>query len=153
MRKLRQNSGHLLLPPTFEGWGKVIVLLCVSVNTSRGVPHPANGEGGLLHPRSRWGGTSSQVQMGGTPSQFQMGAPQVWMGAPHPRSRWGVPHQAVDGEGVPPSCWWGGGVPPSENGWGNPIQDWMGVPYPELDRVPPSRTGWGTPPRSRDRSE
>ena len=77
--------------------------------------HIPGQDGGVSHPRSRWGvpgpgldgggypipgldrgGTPSQVWIGGYPSQF-------WMGVPHPADR-GTPIQDQDGgySGVPP---------------------------------------------------
>ena len=86
---------------------------------------------GVPYPRSRQGGTPSQVQTGGIPSQ-------VWTGG-YPFLLMGVP-----------SC-------PRLDVVPLPIQNWMGYPpfktecstfphHPRLYRVPPSKTGWGTPP-------
>ena len=80
-----------LLPPAFEGWGKVIFSVCPHLGGGGGgVPVPGLGEGGypvpglgrgVPHPRSRWG-----VQ--------------------HLRSRWGVQHLRSGWWGVPPDQVW-----------------------------------------------
>ena len=85
----------------------------------RGYPIPGPGRGGVPNPRSRWGGSPSQVQVGGYPEY-----PPTWDG---------VPPQTWDG--VPPQIW--GGVPP-DLGLGTP---------PTWDQVPPLDLGPGTPPR------
>ena len=47
---------NAFLPPASEGWGKVIVSVCVSVHTSIG-----GGGGGTYLPRSEWGDLPSQA--------------------------------------------------------------------------------------------
>ena len=68
-----------LLPPTSEGWGKVIFSVCSHL---WGGGYPISG--------LRWGGTPFQV-WGGTPFQVWGGTPShVWGGIPS--QVWGVPH-------------------------------------------------------------
>ena len=49
--------------PPSKGWGKVIVSVCSHLG---GYPISVLGRG-VPHPRSRWGGTPSQVQVEGYP--------------------------------------------------------------------------------------
>ena len=107
------NKTNSLLPPASEGWGKVLFSVCLSVHTSTGGT-PSQVWVGVLHPRSGWRGTQSQVWMERFPIPG-LGVPhpsQVWMveevpGVPPARSRWwGVPPPGLDGgvyPGVPPS--------------------------------------------------
>ena len=100
----------LLLPPASEGWGEVIFLVCLSVHTWEGVPHPTDG--GYPLPRSGQG--APHLADGGVPPS------QVWTG--------GYPIQLT--EGTPSQVWRGG----------YPIQLTGGTPFPGLDReVPPGR--------------
>ena len=140
--------------PHSEGMGKVMFSQASVRSHLRGgggaVPNPRSRKGGypipgldqegypillmrweVPHPRSGWGGTSSQVWTGGTPSLL----------------RGGTPIQDQDGGGTLVKTWWG--YPPSKTGWGTPpIQDWMGSPLCKTGwGIPPlSKTGWGTPP-------
>ena len=117
------SGSGFLLPPTSEGWGKVIFSVCVSIHTS-------TGGGGVPPSQVQVGGTPSQVQVGGgvPPSQVQVGG---GVGAyPLPRSRWGA------------------GV-----GWGTPFPGPMGGAGAVGGRVPPiqvrsqDEVGGGTPYR------
>ena len=118
----------LYLPPASEGWGKVIVSVCVSVHTWGWVPQPADG--GYPHLRSGWGGgypipgldgggyPISHPAYGGYPIPGLDGGgyplPRSGQGVPHP-AYWGVPHlgrgspRSWKGEGVPT---WEGSTPP-----------------------------------------
>ena len=94
------SASVIFLPPTSEGWGKVLFSACVSVHTwEGGVPLSVNG---------------------GTPS-----GPDG--GYPHP-SQWGVPPGLDEGtlllelDGVPPQLEFDVGIPPH--------QDWMVYPTP-----------------------
>ena len=114
------------LPPVSEGWGKIIISLCVSVRNLTGggegrYPIPGLDLGGDTPSRSgQWGrGTLSQVwMMGGTPLQPALD------GVPPP------PRSALDG--VTPCQDWMGTTPTARTGWGIP---------PELDGVPPLHPG------------
>ena len=91
----------------------------MSVHTCYGVPHPANGRGGVPIPRH-----PRQVQVRGTPSSLWGGTPpQVWMG--------GYPIPGLDrGRTISQVQYWMGyPPPPAITGWGNP-------PCPGLDGVP-----------------
>ena len=83
-------------------------------------------------PRSRGGGTPSQVRTGVPPSQFRMGG-----GYPYLRSGWGIFPIPVQNRGTPPSAGWGYPHPPLA-GWGIPPiqvpgQDWGGG-LPKLEQ-------------------
>ena len=129
---------------------------------------------GTPHPRSGWGGTTSnlgwgypgyplsQVWMGGTPSNLGWGIPPHWLNGV-PQSWLGVSIQQ-NGQNGQNSAEWGtpqpdlGWVyPPCPDlGWGTPIQTWDGVPPVQTwdgftlpvqtwDGVPPCpNLGWGT---------
>ena len=88
--------------------------------------------GGVLHPRSGWGGgTPSQVWMGGTLSKIRTGRYP-------PSAEWGTLHPGLDGgtTGRPPPISRMGYLPSRPQV--PPIQDWMGYPpHPRLDGVPP----------------
>ena len=172
--RLSSNGSFLsFLPPAFRrnGEGNVFTGVC-----------PLHLRGGVHHPRSRQGGTPSQVKIGGYPTSGldrgyiilliwgvpiqdqDRGVPHPADGVPHPRSEWGVPHPR-----------WGQGTPiirmgyPLSAGWGThsqgldgvlsisrmgypPVKDWMG--YPPIGRIgyPQSRTEWDTSSLSGDRS-
>ena len=96
----------------------------VSSHLNRELPHLADGEGGVPHPRSGWGYPIPGLDRG-TPSQVQMRVP-------HPRSGQGGGYPILLTEGTPiPGM--DGGVPhpavqsPSKirTGGGTPHQDWM----------------------------
>ena len=84
-----------LLPPSSEGWGKVIFSVCVSVHTGR-YPHQVLTGGYPILPNQ--GGHTHPSQLGDTPIVPEGGTPlsrsQVRMGVPPPsrsglRSGWG----------------------------------------------------------------
>ena len=94
--------------------------LCVCPNF-RGLSHPADGGGGVPHPKSRWGG----------------GGPDG--GVPHPRSgpggspsflTGGIPHP---NESMPSFLIRGTGVPPCRTRWVTPLPP---PPHPGLDGYP-----------------
>ena len=131
----------VFLPPTSEGWEKVIFSLCVSVHTSTGggagvpswrriplsqvrmgVPHPSwqgvpssQVQIGVPPSQVRMGGTPSQVRMGGTPFPGQDGGTpsEVKTGCYPPSGLDGSPQLGLDGV---PSPWLDGGTPLPESG-------------------------------------
>ena len=107
----------LLLPPASDGWGKVIFLLCVSVQTSTG--------GGYPHPRSGWGIPHLRSRMGEYPPISHPGrenAPCQDSGIPHPRSGQEIPPLVRTGWGYPPSWYWIKVHPPTSRlDWGTPL--------------------------------
>ena len=86
-----------LLPPASEGWGKVIVSLCVSVHTSTGGT-PFQVYVGYPLPRSRWGYPLSKSRQGVPLPRSRQGEPPSQVlsgGSPFPGPGRGVPHSQV----------------------------------------------------------
>ena len=118
-RELHINFKILLLPPTSEGWGKVLFSVCQS--TSRGR---------VGYPSQVWRGVNPIPGLGREGDTW-VPPNQVWMG--YPPQTW---------DRVPPRP--GTGYPP-DLGWVTPPQTWDGVPPgPEMEYSP--QTWDGVPP-------